>query len=252
MTGVAFHPYELDPATFGSVPGNPAGVGHAEAFEFAVTGFHEALVRLAGSEEAALPLWITETGIPAAGTQFAEGGPGGQALVLGQMIGWAQANADALKLRNLDWYNWRDVPGLEEEWGRNCGLRSEDGELRPAFAEFQARAGLVPSLPTAPGAETGAPATVSGEAATVVGNFVAGGLPTVYFFEYGPTAEYGQSTPPTSGGSADVAAAGQGTLTGLVPGTTYHYRLVATNALGTTVGADAELTAPAPVASPAG
>ena len=48
-----------------------------------------------------------------------------------------------------------------------------------------------------------------------------------------------------------MAAAGGATLTGLVPGATYHYRLVATNALGTTVGADAELTA-GPAASPAG
>ncbi|MBS1890997.1 MAG: hypothetical protein JST59_06880 [Actinobacteria bacterium] len=140
ITGVAFHPYELDPATFGIVPGNPTGVGHLEAFEYAVTGVHEALVRLAGSEAAALPLWITETGIPGAGAQFAEAGPIGQALVLGQVIGWAQANEAALKLRNLDWYNWRDAPGLPEEWARNSGLRAENGELRPAFAEFQARA----------------------------------------------------------------------------------------------------------------
>lgn len=146
VTGIGFHPYELNPTMFGTEPGNPAGLGHLEAFEYAVTGAHEALVRLAGSEEAALPLWITETGVPGAGAQYAEGGEAGQAVVLGQMIDWAQANEAALKISNLDWYNWRDATGLPEEWGRNCGLRAADGELRPAFAEFQARAAAAQAL----------------------------------------------------------------------------------------------------------
>jgi hypothetical protein len=245
VTGVAFHPYELDPATFGTIAGNPAGVGHLEAFEYAVTGAHEALVRLAGSEEAALPLWITETGIPGAGAQFAEGGAAGQALVLGQVIGWAQANEAALKLRNLDWYNWRDATGLPEEWGRNCGLRAEDGELRPAFAELQARAGLPQVIPTAPAVETGS-VKVEGEAASVGGVVVPGGLPTTYSVEYGPTPAYGETAPAASAGAGEAPVVVAAQISGLAPGTIYHYRLVATNALGTVVGADAEVAAPSP------
>jgi hypothetical protein len=249
VTGVAFHPYELNPATFGTILGNPTGVGHLEAFEYAVTGAHEALVRLAGSEEAALPLWITETGVPGAGTQFAEGGAAGQALVLGQMIGWTQANEAALKLSNLDWYNWRDAPGLPEEWGRTSGLRAENGELRPAFAALQARAGVPQVTPGVPGVETGA-AAVEGEGATVGGIVAPGGLPTSYSFEYGPTTAYGETVPAASAGAGEAPVVVAGSIPGLVPGTTYHYRLVATNALGTTLGIDAELTT-APTPAPA-
>jgi hypothetical protein len=242
VTGVAFHPYELDPATFGTVPGNPEGVGYLEAFAYSVSGAHAALAALAGSEEAALPLWITETGIPGAGAQYAAGGAEGQAFVLGQLIGYAQENEAALKLRNLDWYNIRDTLGLSEEWGRYCGLRSIDGELRPAFAEFQARAGVPQSMPEQPVAETGIAAEVEGDRATIAGTVVPGGLPTTYAFEYGTTIAYGATTPAADAGAGEVPVVGATPLVGLESGATYHYRLVATNALGTTAGADAELT----------
>jgi DNA-binding beta-propeller fold protein YncE len=75
---------------------------------------------------------------------------------------------------------------------------------------------------------------------------------TTYFFEYGPTTGYGQRIP-----AAD-ADAGAGTdivgpierLDGLSPGTTYHFRIVATNQAGTVHGADqAFTTTTAPPAS---
>jgi len=63
---------------------------------------------------------------------------------------------------------------------------------------------------------------------------------TQWYFEYGPTMEYGARTPmpmaSLSGGDSlqQVSAA----LAGLVPGRLYHYRLVASNATGTTEGED--------------
>lgn len=58
-------------------------------------------------------------------------------------------------------------------------------------------------------------------------------------FEYGPSVSYGQSIPceslpPTDNSPHAVRAE----LTGLTPGATYHYRLVATNTVGTTESAD--------------
>ncbi len=56
---------------------------------------------------------------------------------------------------------------------------------------------------------------------------------TTYHFEYGKNANYGQSTPAgVATGNNPVAA--QAILTNLEPDTTYSYRLVATNAAGTT------------------
>jgi DNA-binding beta-propeller fold protein YncE len=70
------------------------------------------------------------------------------------------------------------------------------------------------------------------------------GLATEYHFEYGTTAAYGQSAPIPEGeageGTSDVSLGI--TIQGLQPNTTYHYRVVAHNALGTTQGADETFT----------
>ncbi|HWO82440.1 MAG TPA: 6-bladed beta-propeller [Solirubrobacterales bacterium] len=66
------------------------------------------------------------------------------------------------------------------------------------------------------------------------------GLATTYRFEWGKTTAYGSSIPASPGsltaGFADSAIAVP--LTGLVPDTTYHRRIVATNSEGTTYGKD--------------
>ena len=68
------------------------------------------------------------------------------------------------------------------------------------------------------------------------------GQATKYFFNYGTTASYGQKTSETSvgAGTADVNASSQ--LTGLAPGTAYHFQLVAKSAGGTTSGLDGTFT----------
>jgi hypothetical protein len=81
------------------------------------------------------------------------------------------------------------------------------------------------------------------------------GLPTSYAWQFGPTTAYGQTTAAVEAGSGPGLVAASGTLTGLAPQTAYHYRLVATNADGTSYGYDATLTttaAPIPVPSSAG
>ena len=69
--------------------------------------------------------------------------------------------------------------------------------------------------------------TVTDTAATLQGGVYPNGNPTTYFWQYGPTTAYGQVTDvsPAVSGSAPVAATA--VLSGLSPGTTYHYRLVA-------------------------
>src|SRR5437868_1650043 len=52
----------------------------------------------------------------------------------------------------------------------------------------------------------------------------------------------GSTTPATGAGSGTTGTGVSATITGLVPGTTYHYRLAATNASGTTNGADGVFT----------
>jgi hypothetical protein len=70
---------------------------------------------------------------------------------------------------------------------------------------------------------------------------------TTVHFEYGTTGALGQTTPDTDAGDGTSDQGAEAALTGLTPGTTYHYRVVATSADGTTNGDVATFeTAPAP------
>ena len=82
--------------------------------------------------------------------------------------------------------------------------------------------------------------------ALLSGTADAGGLGAQGWFEWGTTMDYGNRTAP------QFLKAGAGTirlsltLTGLIPGTTYHVRCVGTNLLGAAYGQDVGFTAPQP------
>ena len=72
----------------------------------------------------------------------------------------------------------------------------------------------------------------------------AGGGQTVYHFEWGLTGAYGNSVPavePSVGDGLEAIDVNY-VVRGLSPGTTYHYRIVATNAQDTTEGPDRTFT----------
>src|SRR5436190_11846753 len=99
---------------------------------------------------------------------------------------------------------------------------------------------------SAPTAITGPVETLGATTATVTGTVNPNGQATNRYFEYGTTTSYGSKTASVGGGSGtandDVSAA----LAGLAPGTTYHYRVVATNGTGTSRGADGIFATRAP------
>ncbi|HEX6602293.1 MAG TPA: fibronectin type III domain-containing protein [Solirubrobacterales bacterium] len=93
------------------------------------------------------------------------------------------------------------------------------------------------SLPTA---TTGGVSNLKATAVTLNGSVNPQGSSTTYQFEYGTTTSYGNVVPvtPKSAGSGSGAVNASVELSGLSAGTLYHYRVVATNAGGTTKGAD--------------
>jgi hypothetical protein len=95
----------------------------------------------------------------------------------------------------------------------------------------------------APEVTTGAASDVTGTTATIAGTVDPNGADTTCQFEYGTSTAYGSSAPcPAGVGADDAPLSTSVALTGLTAGTTYHYRLVATNTLSTTDGADATFT----------
>ncbi len=90
----------------------------------------------------------------------------------------------------------------------------------------------------APGAATGAATAVSDRTATLTGTVSPKGAPTAYRFEYGTTTAYGSTTAQVDAGSGTNVVAATTAVAGLKPGTTYHFRLVASNQAGTATAGD--------------
>jgi plastocyanin len=102
--------------------------------------------------------------------------------------------------------------------------------------------------PATPSVTTGNATAIKKTEATLNGAVNPKGQETTYFFEYGTTDTYGEETPETSAGdSFPSMPLGKGaTVTGLTASTTYHFRMVAENASGTTTGGDATFTTAGP------
>lgn len=107
------------------------------------------------------------------------------------------------------------------------------------------------ALAGAPTATTGTASSVTATTATLNGTVLPNKELTTVRFEFGKTAAYGSQTP---SGTANGAAtkSWEADLTGLSASTTYHFRIVASNASGTSIGADAQFTTPAAGAAAVG
>ena len=93
-----------------------------------------------------------------------------------------------------------------------------------------------------PSATTGPVTSVGPTTATISGTVNPNGTSTTARFEYGTSTTYGSQTQSASVGSGTSGVTVSASLSGLKPGTTYHYRVVATNSSGSVNGADRILT----------
>lgn len=109
--------------------------------------------------------------------------------------------------------------------------------------------------PEPPAATTAAATNLTLTSATIPGTVDPNGSPTTYRIEYGTTTSYGLQTATRDAGDGTDPVTVSVPLTGLTADTTYHFRLVATNAAGIGRSADRTLrttrpaTPPAPTAS---
>jgi hypothetical protein len=91
---------------------------------------------------------------------------------------------------------------------------------------------------SSPTTATGSATQIKPNSALLHGTVNPNGASTTYYFQWGLGTSYGANSSPLAAGAGVKAKSVQQALSGLVQGTTYHYRLVATNQFGTTFGAD--------------
>jgi hypothetical protein len=157
------------------------------------------------------------------------------------------------------WFEWGTSPASlnessvsEEETatGHTAISTSAEGLEPDTIYYFRASAenaasevshGEIQKLKTAPAVaslETEPVTEVKPHAAQLNASYVGDGTPTEYFFEWGTHRVYGNTTPVEAASASGPQSLVPGQLTGLELEKVYHYRIVATDALGTTYGAD--------------
>jgi hypothetical protein len=97
---------------------------------------------------------------------------------------------------------------------------------------------------TAPAVTSDPASGVTGSSAGLSGAVTPNGAATTYVFEYGTTLSFGAITAADDAGAGYDPVAVSDTLWGLAPGTTYYFRLVASNAQGTGFGTVRSFTTP--------
>ena len=98
------------------------------------------------------------------------------------------------------------------------------------------------SFATPPFVTTLAATNILLTSATLNGSVTPNNKATTYYFEWGTTASYGNTTVPASAGSGNSAVAVNANLAGLTGGVNYHYRAVASNTDGIAYGGDLSFT----------
>ena len=125
----------------------------------------------------------------------------------------------------------------ESEFGTNVALSADGATALIGGWRDNGGAGASWVFVDPPTSTTGAATSVGDTSATLNGTLGGGGSRTAYF-QYGSTTAYGASTPTQSVGSSSGTSPLATAIGGLVPGTTYHFRLVAENSGGVAYGGD--------------
>ncbi len=89
-----------------------------------------------------------------------------------------------------------------------------------------------------PRVNTWSVSNISFSSATLYGYVSPEGLATNYYFQYGTGNGYGAQTPLAPAGNGTIALKFSQVITGLQPGVTYHFRVLAVSSAGTSTGSD--------------
>lgn len=102
------------------------------------------------------------------------------------------------------------------------------------------------NTPDTPNIESSGASSVGQGSALLTAVVSAKASPTVVHFEYGDSTAYGQRTAQIGIGDGMLSQSVASGIASLSPGSTYHFRAVATNAIGTVAGPDRVFSTPPP------
>ena len=133
-----------------------------------------------------------------------------------------------------------DISGLTPDATYHFRVKAENSCGTVSGSDIEFKTNINRQIPTA---ITMAATTIYSTVATLNGAVNANGLSANVIFEYGTTTSYGSTIIPsqsqvTGNSNTNVSA----DITGLIQGTTYHFRVIAENADGAVYGSDIEFT----------
>jgi uncharacterized protein (TIGR02145 family) len=179
------------------------------------------------------PTSITQTTVTSGGNVTSDGGA--EVIVAG--ICWSTSPGPSVKGIHTN-----DGKGLGSFTSNLTGLTPNTKYYIRAYAYNEAGTGYgneisLTTLGQAPEVTTQAATNLTGSSATLNATINPNWLATTVTFEYGTTSSYGTTVTaeqnPVAGGSDTLV---NSIITGLLPKTTYHFRVKAVNNLGTTIG----------------
>jgi hypothetical protein len=153
-----------------------------------------------------------------------------------------------------DPFQYKDVDFGDSSYNRGAsatiGIENSDGSVGVQYSYNQASVSenmailfSLSSSPAVPTAISGSTTSVEFTSGTLNGTVNPNGASTTVIFEYGTGANYGSSITATQSPLAGTTAQSvSARLTGLKAGMTYHFRITATNSVGTSNGPDKSFT----------
>jgi DNA-binding beta-propeller fold protein YncE len=134
------------------------------------------------------------------------------------------------------------VAGSPGDYACQVTAHNQAGATSQTSAAHTVSSPAAPTTAKPPTATTGPATNIAQTSAVLTGTVNPNGSATTYYFQYGTSTAYSKQTSAQNAGSDTTTRSASVSISALLPGTTYHVRIVAMSAAGTTDGTDQTFT----------